>query len=195
MCTLFCVVHIKTRSPLALSHPPSHSWTLYMYNKTLTPFNLPKAENTHHIIPKVDNEKRRKNALSANAFWLNRQISPSNSLHPVALQHSWKHVSPSDPLNRPTGWRRGSVGRASDSRSKDRRFKSRLRHEEHKKKLWEFFRVKNVVLTHCQCSQPPCVYTRIRMITYTLTHFKDPVVHVRVWWVTETQKDPAFTEK
>ena len=32
--------------------------------------------------------------------------------------------------------------------------------------LWEFFRVNKVMLTHCQCSQPLCVYTCIRMITY-----------------------------
>ena len=48
-------------------------------------------------------------------------------------------------------WRGGSVGRASDSRSKDRRFEPRLR-QEHKNNLWEFFRVKNVVLTRCPCA-------------------------------------------
>ena len=41
----------------------------------------------------------------------------------------------------------------------------------------------------CQCAQLPCVYkARIRII---LTHVEDPVVHVRVRWITETRKDPA----
>ena len=30
----------------------------------------------------------------------------------------------------------------------------------------EFFWVEKVVLTHCQCAQPSCVYARTRMITY-----------------------------
>ena len=29
-----------------------------------------------------------------------------------------------------------------------------------------FFRVKNVVLTHCRCALPPCVYTLTTIITY-----------------------------
>ena len=33
--------------------------------------------------------------------------------------------------------------------------------------MWFCFRVKNVALTRCRCAQPPCVYTRIKMITYT----------------------------
>ena len=37
-----------------------------------------------------------------------------------------------------------------------------------------------------------CTYVRIRMITDP-THVKDPVVHVRVLWNTETRKDPACT--
>ena len=67
------------------------------------------------------------------------------------------------------GWRDGSVGRASDSsRSKDPRFEPRRLRQERKTNLWEFFRVKTVVLARCQCAQPtPCVYThRIRMATY-----------------------------
>ena len=57
-------------------------------------------------------------------------------------------------------------------------------------KICEFFQVKNVVLTCCRCAQPLCVHACARMIT----HDKDPVVHVRVWWNTETIKDPACTE-
>ena len=57
----------------------------------------------------------------------------------------------------------------------------------------EFFQVKNVVLTRCRCAlQPLCVYAHTRMITYA-RHVKDLVVHVRVQWITETQKDPACT--
>ena len=62
-------------------------------------------------------------------------------------------------------WRGGSVGRAWDSRSKDPRFEPCL-HQEHRKKMWEFSRVKNAVLTRCRCAQPLCAYARIRMITY-----------------------------
>ena len=54
------------------------------------------------------------------------------------------------------GWPGGAIGRAS----KDPRFEPRKTH------LWEFFRVKYFVLTRCRCVQPPCVYARIRMITY-----------------------------
>ena len=60
------------------------------------------------------------------------------------------------------GRRDGSVGRASDSRykdPKDRRFEPRLG-QEHKNKMGEFFRVKNVVLTCSRCGVPnPRVYT------------------------------------
>ena len=69
------------------------------------------------------------------------------------------------------GWRGGSVGRASDSRSKDPRFKPC---QEHKKKLWELFRAKNVVLTRCRCAQPACVYARVRMITYVRSRSCSP---------------------
>ena len=48
-------------------------------------------------------------------------------------------------------------------------------------------RVKKVVLTCCQCAQPPCVYARIRKIVYAY-NIKDPVVHVGVWWTMETHK-------
>ena len=54
---------------------------------------------------------------------------------------------------------------SSDSRSKDRRFEPCLC-QEHKTNFGEFFQVKKVVLAHCWCDQPLCVYTRIRMITY-----------------------------
>ena len=57
------------------------------------------------------------------------------------------------------GWRAGSVGRAYDSRSKDPRFKHRLR-QEHKKKMWEFSRVKNVDMCWLAVGVPnPRVYT------------------------------------
>ena len=29
------------------------------------------------------------------------------------------------------------------------------------RKMYEFFRVKNVVLTRSRCAQPPCVYTHV----------------------------------
>ena len=63
-------------------------------------------------------------------------------------------------------WRGGSVGRASDSRSKDWRFEPRLRQEQ-KQKIVSFSRVKNVVLTRCRCAQK-----------WLRTHVKDPAVHV-----------------
>ena len=56
------------------------------------------------------------------------------------------------------GWWGRSVGRASDSRSKDPRFEPR---QEHKNNLWAFFRVWIVVLTRRR-ALPPCVYWRIR---------------------------------
>ena len=34
------------------------------------------------------------------------------------------------------------------------------------RKMYEFFRVTNVLLTRCRCAQPPCVYARTRTITY-----------------------------
>ena len=33
-------------------------------------------------------------------------------------------------------------------------------------KFVSVFLSQNVVLTHCRCAQPLCVYSRIRMITY-----------------------------
>ena len=55
----------------------------------------------------------------------------------------------------------------------------------------EFFRVKNVVMTRCRCAQPPCICARIRMITYACT--LNPVVHVRVRWITETRTECTKT--
>ena len=47
------------------------------------------------------------------------------------------------------------------------------------RKICEFFRVKNVVRTHCRCAQPnPCVSTHTQ--EWSHVHVKDPVVHVRV---------------
>ena len=80
------------------------------------------------------------------------------------------------------GWRGGSIGIASDSRFKD-----------WKKKLWEFFQVKNVVLTRCRYAQPPCVFRHAYNYKWCRTHVEDSVVHVRVWWITETWKDRACT--
>ena len=37
------------------------------------------------------------------------------------------------------------------------------------------------------------IHTLKSMTTYTPSHVKNPVVHVRVWWITETGKDPACT--
>ena len=41
-------------------------------------------------------------------------------------------------------------------------------------------------------AQSACVYARIRMITYAR---KDPVVYVRVRWITETRNSMHFTDK
>ena len=41
------------------------------------------------------------------------------------------------------------------------------------------------------CPTPVCVYTHAQEWSYT--HIKDQVVRVRVWWITETQKDPVCT--
>ena len=40
--------------------------------------------------------------------------------------------------------------------SKGQGFESRQEH----KKNFEFFQVKKVVLTHCWCAQPVCIYSR-----------------------------------
>ena len=39
----------------------------------------------------------------------------------------------------------------------------------------------------------PCVYTHAQ--EWSHTHVKDPVIHVGVWLITETRKDPACTKK
>ena len=57
-------------------------------------------------------------------------------------------------------------------------------------KFLEYFQVNNVVLTHChgQCIQPRVYNTQKN--DHLWTDIKDPVVHdVRVWWITETQKN------
>ena len=64
------------------------------------------------------------------------------------------------------GWRGGSVGRASDWRFYEISDPSSNPVRSTRKKLWEFFRVTDVVLTPCRCAQPLCVYARIKMITY-----------------------------
>ena len=49
------------------------------------------------------------------------------------------------------------------------------------------------VIFQCRLSYgvgtPPCAIACI----YVCAHVKDPVVHVRVWWITETLKHPACT--
>ena len=84
----------------------------------------------------------------------------SSQHHDWAVLHFWTKRT-QQKIAYKVGWRGGLIGRASDSKSKDLRFEP---HQEHKKNLWEYFQVKNVVLTHL-CAQAPCIYTRIRMIT------------------------------
>ena len=43
------------------------------------------------------------------------------------------------------------------------------------------------------CLPNPCVYTHAQ--EWSRTHYKDPVVHVRVRWIAKARKDPACTEK
>ena len=84
-------------------------------------------------------------------------------------------------------WRGGSIGRASNSRSKGPRFDF---HQEHKKNLWLFTESK--MLCWLAVGVPnPHVYKHAQ--EWSRTHIKDPVVHVRVRRITETQKDPACT--
>ena len=82
-------------------------------------------------------------------------------------------VTSTDPALRGDGC--GSNGRASESRPKGRRFESR---QDHKKKMCEFFRVKNVVLTRCRCAQHPvCIrrhknnHTRMLKILSAMSEF------------------------
>ena len=71
-----------------------------------------------------------------------------------------------------TGWRGGSIARASDSRSKDQRFEPRQEHNKHIM-IGVFFRVKNIVLTHRRCAQPPvCIRT----------HKNDQVRTLKILW-------------
>ena len=70
-----------------------------------------------------------------------------------------------------TGWRRGrrggSVGRALDSRSKDRRYEPLLR-QEHKNKIVRFFppSQKCCVDSLSMLPNPPCVTRVISILTY-----------------------------
>ena len=73
------------------------------------------------------------------------------------------------------GWRGGSIGMVvSDSRSEleDPKFEPS---QEHKKNLWEFYWVKNV-LTHCRCSWTPVC------ILYS-THKNDHVRKLKIFTV------------
>ena len=81
------------------------------------------------------------------------------------------------------GWRVGSVVRALDWR-----FYPKVEglNPVRSTRKTELFWVKQVVLTHCRCAQPSCVY--MHSYERPCTHVKDPVVHVRVWWITETRK-------
>ena len=47
------------------------------------------------------------------------------------------------------------------------------------------------MLTRCRCAQPSCVYAR--KSEWSRTHVNDPAVKVRVRWITETRKYPAYT--
>ena len=53
------------------------------------------------------------------------------------------------------------------------------------RKICEFLRVRNVVLTRCQCAQPPppCVYACTRMITYAWYRSCSPCQSFVVLWV------------
>ena len=62
--------------------------------------------------------------------------------------------------------------------------------QEHKPTKF-FPRFKEVVLTLSVGPTP----VRIRTHTKEHAHVKDPVVHVRVPWITETRTDPACIEK
>ena len=68
------------------------------------------------------------------------------------------------------GWRGGSLGRASDSRSKGPRFESR---QEHKKQLWVFPSQK-CANSLSVCPTPVCIYTHAQK--WSRTHGKNPVV-------------------
>ena len=71
-----------------------------------------------------------------------------------------------------------------DSRFKDPRFEPR---QEHKKNV-SFSESK----MFCWLVGLPnlCVYASTRMITYA--RYSDPAVHVKVRWISETQKDPGM---
>ena len=81
-----------------------------------------------------------------------------------------------------------------DLRSKDWRFQPR-QCQEHKKNLWEYFWVKNAVLTCCQCAQLPSILCTHKN-NHVRTHKKNHILtfHVRVWWIMETRKRPEFAK-
>ena len=87
------------------------------------------------------------------------------------------------------GWWGGSIGRASTQDPKTRGlnpFRSTIT------KFVSYLRVK--MLCWLIVSVPnPRVYTHA--YEWPRTHVKDPVVRVRVWWITEAWKDPACTRR
>ena len=114
-------------------------------------------------------------------------LTPINSFMQISyLRHGGSYLAICSHDQR-SGWWGGSIGRASDSRSKALRFKSR---QEHKKKIVSFSKSK--LLRWLAVGVPnPCVHTHSQ--DWSHTHVIDPVVHVRVLWITETRKDPACT--
>ena len=94
---------------------------------------------------------------------------PVTQLNRVFFGSFFLHfLSQTDPPNPNPGRQGGSVGRVSDSRSKDpkdRRFEPYLC-QAHNTNLSEIFRVKDVLLTRCRCAQTPCIYARTRIIKY-----------------------------
>ena len=58
-----------------------------------------------------------------------------------------------------------------------------------------FFQSQNIVLTHCRCAQPLCKIMRTHKNDDLRTLILYAVVHVRVWWITETRKHCRQEEK
>ena len=97
----------------------------------------------------------------------------------------WKEII----LKVKTGSRGTSVGRASDLRSKDRRFEPCVCVRS-TRKICESFSQSKALCWFAVGVPNPHVYTHAYSWS-RCTHVKDPVVRVRVWWIMETRKDPA----
>ena len=74
----------------------------------------------------------------------------------------------------------GGVGRG-DGRIYQVGSRSRL-NRRHPHKCLKSCKIRFRRLVYCPSQNPVCMRT----------HKKDPVVHVRVWWITETGKDPSM---